>query len=162
LSGTARLKTARVQRASSLRSYAAQILVYVSLPFLFQSVQHRSAVETGLLVAPWPLLVVFAAPIAGRLTTRYPAALLGSLGLAALAAGLACLAAMPAQPSVPDVGRRMAVCGVGFGCFQTPNNTPLMTAGPANRSGAAGACWRWRASSDGAWGRRWWPWSSRW
>jgi DHA2 family multidrug resistance protein-like MFS transporter len=27
---------------------------------------------------------------------------------------------------------------VGFGFFQTPNNTALMTAGPANRSGAAG------------------------
>lgn len=32
----------------------------------------------------------------------------------------------------------MALCGVGFGFFQTPNNTALMTAGPANRSGAAG------------------------
>jgi DHA2 family multidrug resistance protein-like MFS transporter len=123
---------------TSVCSYAAQILAYVSLPFLFQSVQHRSAVETGLLVTPWPLLVVFAAPIAGKLTSRYPAALLGSLGLAALAAGLACLAAMPAQPSVIDVAWRMALCGVGFGFFQTPNNTALMTAGPANRSGAAG------------------------
>ena len=123
---------------TSVCSYAAQILAYVSLPFLFQSVQHRSAVETGLLVTPWPLLVVFAAPIAGRLTARYPAALLGSLGLAALAAGLACLATMPASPSAFDVTWRMALCGVGFGFFQTPNNTALMTAGPANRSGAAG------------------------
>jgi len=123
---------------TSVCSYAAQILAYVSLPFLFQTVQHRSAVETGLLVTPWPLLVVFAAPIAGRLTARYPAALLGSLGLAALAAGLACLAMMPAAPSALDIAWRMALCGVGFGFFQTPNNTALMTAGPANRAGAAG------------------------
>ncbi len=123
---------------TSVCSYAAQILAYVSLPFLFQTVQHRSAVETGLLVTPWPLLVVFAAPVAGRLTAKYPAALLGSLGLAALAAGLACLATMPAAPSVVDIAWRMALCGVGFGFFQTPNNTALMTAGPLNRSGAAG------------------------
>ena len=123
---------------TSVCSYAAQILAYVSLPFLFQSVQHRSAVETGLLVTPWPLLVVFAAPIAGRLTARHPAALLGSLGLAALAIGLACLATMPAQPSVVDIAWRMALCGVGFGFFQTPNNAALMTAGPLNRAGAAG------------------------
>ena len=32
----------------------------------------------------------------------------------------------------------MGVCGVGFGLFQTPNNTTLMTTGPASRSGAAG------------------------
>ena len=123
---------------TSICSYAAQILAYVSLPFLFQSAQHRSAVETGLLVTPWPLLVIFAAPIAGRLTAKYPAALLGSLGLAALAAGLACLATMPAAPSVVDIVWRMALCGVGFGFFQTPNNATLMTAGPLNRAGAAG------------------------
>ncbi len=123
---------------TSICSYSAQILAYVSLPFLFQTVQHRSAVETGLLVTPWPLLVIVAAPIAGKLTAKYPAALLGSLGLAALAAGLACLATMPASPSIVDIAWRMALCGIGFGFFQTPNNAALMTAGPANRAGAAG------------------------
>jgi DHA2 family multidrug resistance protein-like MFS transporter len=101
-------------------------------------VQHRSPVETGLLVTPWPLLVVVAAPVAGKLIAKHPAALLGSLGLAALAAGLALLAAMPESPSALDIAWRMALCGVGFGFFQTPNNTTLMTAGPAHRSGAAG------------------------
>ncbi len=123
---------------TSVCSYSAQILAYVSLPFLFQTVQHRSPVETGLLVTPWPLLVVVAAPIAGRLTAKHPAALLGSLGLAALAVGLALLAAMPAAPSALDVAWRMALCGIGFGFFQTPNNTTIMTAGPVRRSGAAG------------------------
>jgi DHA2 family multidrug resistance protein-like MFS transporter len=123
---------------TSICSYSAQILAYVSLPFLFQTVQHRSPVETGLLVTPWPLLVVVAAPIAGKLTAKHPAALLGSLGLAALAVGLAFLATMPASPSGLDVAWRMALCGIGFGFFQTPNNTTLMTAGPVRRSGAAG------------------------
>jgi DHA2 family multidrug resistance protein-like MFS transporter len=123
---------------TSVCSYAAQILAYVSLPFLFQTEMHRSAVETGLLVTPWPLLVVLSAPIAGKLTSTYPAAVLGSIGLAVLAFGLGALAWMPAAPSSLDVAWRMALCGIGFGFFQTPNNTTLMTAGPANRSGAAG------------------------
>jgi DHA2 family multidrug resistance protein-like MFS transporter len=123
---------------TSVCSYSAQILAYVSLPFLFQTVMHRTAVETGLLVTPWPLLVVVAAPIAGKLTSRYPAAVLGSIGLAVLAIGLAALALMPASPSFLDVAWRMALCGMGFGFFQTPNNTTLMTSGPLNRSGAAG------------------------
>jgi DHA2 family multidrug resistance protein-like MFS transporter len=55
-------------------SYAAQILAYLLLPFLFQVVMHRSAAATGLLVTPWPLAVVVAAPIAGRLSDRYPSA----------------------------------------------------------------------------------------
>ena len=123
--------------ATSVCSYAAQILAYVSLPFLFQVVMHRSAVATGLLVTPWPLLVAFAAPVAGRLTARYPAAVLGSAGMAVLFAGLVLLAAMPAAPADWDVAWRMGVCGLGFGFYQTPNNVTMMTAGPAERSGAA-------------------------
>ena len=118
-------------------SYAAQILAYVSLPFLFQTVMHRSAVATGLLVTPWPLLVAVAAPVAGRLVARYPAAVLGSIGMTVLATGLLLLAVMPASPADWDVAWRMGVCGLGFGFYQTPNNVTMMTAGPPDRSGAA-------------------------
>ena len=122
---------------TSICSYSAQILAYISLPFLFQTVMHRSAVATGLLVTPWPLMVAVAAPIAGRLSARYPAAVLGSIGLVVLASGLALLATMPAVPADWDVVWRMGICGVGFGFYQTPNNLTLMTAGPPERSGAA-------------------------
>jgi DHA2 family multidrug resistance protein-like MFS transporter len=123
---------------TSVWSYAAQILAYVSLPFLFQTAMHRSPVATGLLVTPWPLLVAVSAPLAGRLTARYPASILGSIGMAVLALGLVLLVALPANPADWDIAWRMGMCGLGFGFFQTPNNTALMTAGPAERSGAAG------------------------
>jgi DHA2 family multidrug resistance protein-like MFS transporter len=124
--------------ATSTCSYTAQILAYVSLPFLFETVMHRSQVATGLLVTPWPLMIVVAAPIAGRLITRYPAAVLSSIGLALMAAGLALLAALPTAPADWDIAWRMALCGTGFGFYQTPNNATVMTAGPVSRSGAAG------------------------
>ena len=92
---------------------------------------------TGLLVTPWPLLVAVAAPVAGRLSARYPAALLGSIGLVVLSSGLLLLATMPALPADWNVAWRMGVCGVGFGFYQTPNNITLMTAGPPERNGAA-------------------------
>ena len=124
--------------ATSMCSYAAQILAYLSLPFLFQTVMGRSQVATGLLITPWPLLVAFAAPVAGRLVGRYPAAILGSAGLAVLAAGLLLLVTLPDGAADWNIAWRMGLCGIGFGFFQTPNNTTMMTAGPANRSGAAG------------------------
>lgn len=122
---------------TSVCSYAAQILAYLSLPFLFQVVMHRTAVATGLLVTPWPLLVAVAAPVAGRLTSRYPAAVLGSAGMAVLFVGMMLLATMSDAPADWDVAWRMGVCGIGFGFYQTPNNLTLMTAGPPERSGAA-------------------------
>jgi DHA2 family multidrug resistance protein-like MFS transporter len=132
-----RLRLFALSMGTSICSYAAQILAYLSLPFLFQVVMHRSAVATGLLVTPWPLAVVVAAPLAGRLSGRYPAAVLGSVGLAVLAAGLLLLATMKAVPADWDVAWRMGICGIGFGFYQTPNNITLMTAGPPERSGAA-------------------------
>lgn len=123
---------------TSTCSYSAQILAYVSLPFLFETVMHRSQVATGLLVTPWPLFVVAAAPIAGRLTRLYSAALLSSIGLAILAVGLALLAFLPNTPADWDIAWRMGLCGIGFGFFQTPNNATIMTAGPVRRAGAAG------------------------
>ncbi len=125
--------------ATSSCSYCAQILAYISLPFLFQVEMHHTAMMTGLLVTPWPIAVAVAAPIAGRLIGRYPAAILGSVGLAVMTVGLALLATMGKAPADWDIAWRMAICGVGFGFFQTPNNTTLMTAGPVSRSAAASA-----------------------
>ena len=56
--------------ATSIASFASQMLAFVSLPFFFESVLHRSQVETGLLMTPWPLAVGIGAPIAGRLADR--------------------------------------------------------------------------------------------
>jgi len=118
-------------------SFAAQGLAYVSLPFLFQGVLGRSAVETGLLLTPWPVMTALAAPVAGPLSDRYPPAILGGAGLAVLCAGLTSLALLPADPSVPDIVWRMALCGLGFGFFQSPNLRAIMSSAPPERSGGA-------------------------
>jgi len=124
--------------ATSICSFTAQMLAFVSLPFYFETVMGRSAVETGLLMTPWPVAVGVAAPIAGHLADRIPAGLLGGIGLAVLTAGLALLALAPAHAGVVDIVWRMAICGIGFGIFQSPNNRAMMSAAPRRRSGAAG------------------------
>jgi DHA2 family multidrug resistance protein-like MFS transporter len=118
-------------------SFAAQGLAFVSLPFYFEDVLHRSQVETGFLMTPWPVIVALAAPFAGRLSDRYPPGLLGAIGLAILCAGMAALAMLPPHPSVIDISIRMAICGAGFGFFQSPNLRALMASAPPHRSGGA-------------------------
>jgi DHA2 family multidrug resistance protein-like MFS transporter len=123
---------------TSIFSFAAQMMAYVGLPFYFQSVMGRSAVETGLLMTPWPLAVGVAAPIAGRLSDRHRAGTLGGVGLLVFAAGLGLLSAIRPGATNLDIAWRMAVCGLGFGFFQSPNNRAMVTAAPMHRSGAAG------------------------
>ena len=118
-------------------SFAVQGLSFVALPFYFEDVLQRSQVETGFFMTPWPLVVAIMAPIGGRLSDRYPAGILGGLGLALLGVGMALLAMLPATPGVANIVWRMAICGLGFGFFQTPNMRALMSSAPPGRSGSA-------------------------
>jgi DHA2 family multidrug resistance protein-like MFS transporter len=123
---------------TSVVSFSAQMLAFVMLPFYFEDVLHLSAVQTGLLMTPWFLAIGVIAPISGRLADRFPAAILGGVGLLVLAGGLVLLAVVPVGASMTDIGWRMALCGLGFGFFQAPNNRTLMFSAPIARSGAAG------------------------
>ena len=123
--------------ATAVCSFAVQGLAFVSLPFYFEDVLHRSQVETGFFMTPWPLVVGIMAPIAGRMSDRYPVGILGGIGLAFLGLGMVLLAMLPQAPGVADIVWRMAICGCGFGFFQTPNMKALMASAPSGRSGSA-------------------------
>ena len=122
---------------TSIASFCGQMLAFVAIPFYLESRFGYSAVQIGLLITPWPIAIMFAAPLAGRLLERYPAGLLGGIGLVLFAAGLGTLALLPADPSIADVIWRMALSGAGFGLFQPPNNRTMIAAAPRERSGGA-------------------------
>jgi len=132
-----RLPIFALSAATAVCSFVVQGLAFVALPFYFQETLHRTAVETGLFMTPWPLVVAIMAPIAGRLSDRYPAGILGGIGLALLCLGMGLLAALPAAPATTDIVWRMALCGCGFGFFQAPNLKALMSSAPPGRSGSA-------------------------
>ena len=123
---------------SSICSFTAQNLTFVSLPFFLEEVLGQSAVETGLLMTPWPVAVGFVAPIAGWLVDRhYPAGILGGIGLVALSRGLVLVASQEAHAEVSRIAWCMAICGVGFGFFQSPNNRTILASAPPERAGSA-------------------------
>ncbi len=133
-----RIRLFALSIATSIAAFAAQTLAIVSLPFHFELTLHRSQVATGLLLTPWPAAVAVMAPLAGWLSDKVAAGLLCAIGLAAMAVGLAALAVTPPTASDLDIVWRMALCGVGFGLFQAPNNRMMLTAAPRERAGAAG------------------------
>jgi DHA2 family multidrug resistance protein-like MFS transporter len=132
-----RIRLFALSVTTSVCAFSAQMLAYVAVPFYFQDALGRDAVTTGLLMTPWPVATAITAPLAGRLADRYSAGALGALGLVTFAAGLALLALLPAAPSSADIAWRMALCGAGFGLFQSPNNRALLTSAPPERSGGA-------------------------
>lgn len=123
--------------ATSISSFTAQMLAMVSLPFFMQNILHYNAVEIGLLLTPWPLATILAAPVAGRLVERVHPGLLGGIGMGIFAAGLLSLYLLPDKPAAWNIIWRMALCGIGFGFFQTPNNVSIVSSAPPERSGGA-------------------------
>ena len=123
--------------STSVCSFCAQMLAFVALPFMLQETFSFSQVDTGLLMTPWPLVIIGAAPLSGSLSDRYPAGMLGGIGLALFALGLLSLATLGAHPTVLDICWRMALCGAGFGVFQSPNNRQILSSAPRERSGGA-------------------------
>lgn len=122
---------------TSIASFCAQMLAYTALPFYLRYRYGFSVVDIGLLITPWPIAIAFAAPLAGRLVERYPAGLLGGIGLLLFAAGLLSLAFLPVHPGGWALVWRMALAGAGFGLFQSPNNRTMIAAAPRERSGGA-------------------------
>ncbi|MGF6940120.1 putative MFS family arabinose efflux permease [Paraburkholderia sp. UCT70] len=122
---------------TSVCSFCAQMLAFVSLPFLLQETLGMSQVETGLLMTPWPAIIIIAAPIAGVLSDRISAGWLGGVGLAAMTVGLLLLATLGPHPDALQISWRMALCGAGFGIFQSPNNRTMLSSAPRERSGGA-------------------------
>ena len=107
--------------ATSVCSFTAQMLAMVSLPFFLQSVCGRS----------------FVAPLAGLLVERVHAGVLGGIGLFVFSVGLFSLAFLPEEISDGGILWRMALCGAGFGLFQSPNNSLIISSAPPGRSGGA-------------------------
>lgn len=112
----------------------------IALPFLFLNGFGLSELTTGLLMTPWPLATMIVSPFSARFIERHNAGATAAFGMLVYATGLLLLLTIPIGSSVSewDIAWRMALCGCGFGIFQTPNATVMISATPVSRSGAAG------------------------
>ena len=89
------------------------------------------------MMTPWPVATALIAPAAGRLADRYVPGLLGSAGLTVMGAGLVLLALQVGESGITSLVWRLAICGLGFGFFQSPNNRLIIGSAPPERSGGA-------------------------
>ncbi len=121
----------------SIACFTSQMLALVSLPFFMQHSLGLSVAQTGLMMTPWPLATTLTAPIAGRLIERVHPGFLGAMGMGIFSIGLWLLATLGNISGVGELAWRMAICGIGIGLFQTPNNVTITTSAPIQRSGGA-------------------------
>jgi len=118
--------------------FIASMTVMLSLPFRLQ--QHYGFLpgEVGAMITPWPLAIMLIGPLAGMLSDRFPAGILGGIGMAIATSALVLLAFLPAHVSHFDLVWRMALSGAGFGLFLVPNARLIVHSAPHERTASAG------------------------
>ncbi|MDE1915926.1 MAG: MFS transporter [Sphingomonadales bacterium] len=124
--------------AGLLLAFMAQMILLVSLPFRLQHRAGFTPVEIGATLSLWPLTLIIISPLAGMLSDRISNRLLGNVGMAIATAGFAAIALLPDHISQLDASVRMAICGLGFGLFLSPNARTIIGMAPRTRAAAAG------------------------
>lgn len=120
-------------------SFIAQNIAMVALPFMFVNRYNFNEITTGLLMTPWSLSTMIVSPFAARFIEKHSPGLTASSGMGVYAIGVLLLLLLPMQSASEwNIAWRMAVCGIGFGLFQTPNNIVMVSATPIERTGSAG------------------------
>ncbi|MDE6336256.1 MAG: MFS transporter [Muribaculaceae bacterium] len=123
---------------TSVCSFIAQTVTMIALPFMYLNSYHFSAITTGLLMTPWPLATMIVSPIAARYVERHNPGATAAVGMGVFILGVVLLLFPGNSPAEWNIAWRMAICGVGFGMFQTPNNIVMVMATPVHRTGGAG------------------------
>ncbi len=121
-----------------LCAFIASMTLMLSLPFRLQQHFGFSPAQVGAVITPWPLAMMLFAPLAGLMSDRFPAWLLGGIGMAIATIALILLAFLPEHLSHFDLVWRMALCGVGFGLFLSPNARLIVHSAPRARAASAG------------------------
>ncbi len=122
---------------TSILTFVAQMSMMVSLPFILQHQFGYSALDMGAVITAWPAVNMVTTPVIGFMVERFHAAKMGCVGLTILSVGLLLMGFIPDDPTKFDFIWRLAICGFGFGCFQAPNNSIIISSAPLVRSGSA-------------------------
>jgi DHA2 family multidrug resistance protein-like MFS transporter len=132
------LPVVALSAGGGLIAFVASMTAILSIPFRLQQHFNFSPGEVGSVIASWPLGMLIMAPIAGTLSDRFPAALMGVIGMSIATGGLLLLAFLPDHPTLLGASWRMFVCGIGFGLFLAPNSRAIVHAAPLDRAASAG------------------------
>jgi DHA2 family multidrug resistance protein-like MFS transporter len=119
-------------------AFIGSMTLILSMSFRLQHGFGFSPSEAGTIIGIWPLTMMVVAPAAGYLSDRYPAGLLGGIGMVIGVTALLLIAFLPVHPDYWTVAWRMSLAGLGFGMYLSPNARLIIGSAPHDRVAPAG------------------------
>jgi EmrB/QacA subfamily drug resistance transporter len=104
-------------------------------PFYLSGALGLGAATVGIVLSVGPLVVALTGVPAGRIVDRLGAQRMTLVGLVGIAAGSFILFTLPETFGVPGYVGPIVVITIGYGLFQTANNTAVMVDVPQDRRG---------------------------
>ena len=125
LLGTNRLFT--FSNIATMINYASSFGLTFLFSLYLQTVRRLSPKETGLVLIIQPLIQVFFSYTAGRASEKYSPSKIATAGMALCAAGLFIASGIEADSSMSLIYFTLALMGLGFGLFSSPNMVAIMS-----------------------------------
>lgn len=124
---------------AAMINYAATFAVSFMLSIYLQAVRGYSPQVTGLIMVSQPAVQAIFSPSAGRLSDRIQPRTVASAGMALTFMGLILLTFLSATISLYYIIGCMALLGLGFALFSSPNTNAIMSSVDRRYYGVAGA-----------------------
>ena len=111
---------------ATLINYAGTFAVGFLLSLYLQVVKGFPPMNAGFVLVIQPVVQSLLSPLAGSLSDRFNAAAMASLGMGLCALGLFAICGVDAASSLWSIGGILALLGLGFALFASPNMSVIM------------------------------------
>jgi EmrB/QacA subfamily drug resistance transporter len=111
---------------AALINYATTFAITFLLSLYLQYILQLSPRDAGMILITQPVLMALVASISGKLSDRYDPRILSSAGMAIIVGGLVMLTLLTEQTQLTYLAVNLAIVGIGFGLFSSPNTNAIM------------------------------------
>jgi len=112
---------------SAFVNYSATFAVTFLLSLYLAYIRGHTPQEAGTILVIQPIMMALCSPFAGRLSDRVEPRILASTGMGVIVAGLIALAFLTPTTPLWYIIAALALLGIGFGMFSSPNTNAVMS-----------------------------------
>ena len=124
---------------SALINYASTFAISFVLSLYLQYAKGLTPRDAGLILITQPVVMAIFASISGRLSDKYDAHLLSSIGMGIIVIGLLFLSFLSGSTTNTYLIASLIILGMGFGIFSSPNTNAIMSSVDHKHLGMASA-----------------------
>lgn len=112
---------------AALIHYSATAATGFFISLYLQYLKGLDARAAGLIMISQPVMMALLSPLAGRLSDKYNAGIIASMGMGLTATGLIMLCFVNSSSPISIIVFLLMIMGIGFGLFSSPNSNAIMS-----------------------------------